>query len=107
MSFPSIPFPVIKCVLNSNGHPFSRTIRLDAALEEQVRSIPGVTKLIRQLSTDVLLTNVYDGDELWSTSVSGVPKELADAMEKSVIQGKVSYEELLDGDKIILNKKSL
>lgn len=54
---------------------------LDAALEEQVRSIPGVTKLIRQLSTDVLLTDVYDGDELWSTSVSGVPKELADAME--------------------------
>lgn len=79
---------------------------LDARLEEQVRSIPGVTKLIRQLSTDVLLTEVYDGDELWSTSVSGVPKELADAMEKSVIQGEVSYEELLDGDKIVLNKKA-
>lgn len=79
---------------------------LDAALEEQVRSIPGVTKLIRQLSTDVLLTDVYDGDELWSTSVTGVPKELADAMEKSVIQGEISYEELLDGDKIILNKKA-
>ncbi|WP_455615275.1 ABC transporter permease [Eisenbergiella sp.] len=79
---------------------------LDDALEKQVRSIPGVTRLISQLNTDVLLTDVYDGDELWSTSISGVPEELAAEMEKSVIQGTISYEELLDGDKIILNKKA-
>lgn len=79
---------------------------LNASLEEQVRSIPGVTDVIPQLSTDVQLTEVYDGDEFWSAAISGVPQELADVMEKSVIQGKVTYEELLGGDKIILNKKA-
>ena len=65
-----------------------------------------ITKLIRQLSTDVLLTDVYDGDESLVYLCFRRSQRVGGCHGKSVIQGKVSMKSF-DGDKIILNKKPI
>ena len=79
---------------------------LDEEMKLRIGNMPGVSAILEQKNTKVLLPDVYDGDALWSTSISGIPSELADVMEASVIEGSITYEDLTDGSRIILNKKS-
>lgn len=79
---------------------------LDDSLMLRIGNMPGVSSVISHQNTSVLLQDVYDGDSLRRTSISGVPRVLADTMEASVIEGNVTYDELLEGNKIILNKKA-
>ena len=72
----------------------------------RIGNMPGVSSVISHQNTSVLLQDVYDGDSLRRTSISGIPRVLADTMEASVIEGNVTYDELLEGNKIILNKKA-
>lgn len=79
---------------------------LDEEMKLRIGNMAGVSAILEQKNTKVLLPDVYDGDALWSTSISGIPPELADVMEASVIEGSITYEDLTDGSRIILNKKS-
>ena len=79
---------------------------LDGSLMLRIGNMPGVSSVISHQNTSVLLQDVYDGDSLRRTSISGIPRVLADTMEASVIEGNVTYDELLEGNKIILNKKA-
>ncbi len=79
---------------------------LDDSLMLRIGNMPGVSSVISHQNTSVLLQDVYDGDSLRRTSISGVCRVLADTMEASVIEGNVTYDELLEGNKIILNKKA-
>lgn len=79
---------------------------LNEEMKLRIGNMAGVSAIIEQPNTNVLLPDVYDGDALWSTSISGIPPVLADTMEASVTEGRVTYEELLSGNRIIVNKKS-
>ena len=79
---------------------------LDDSLMLRIGNMSGVSSVISHQNTSVLLQDVYDGDSLRRTSISGIPRVLAGTMEASVIEGNVTYDELLDGNKIILNKKA-
>lgn len=77
---------------------------LNLDFEKQVLAIPGVEKITKSSRLDVELPDHMDGDDIWKTSIIGIPEEYADRMEKSIVEGSCTYEELQQGDKILIDK---
>ncbi|QBE98305.1 hypothetical protein PMF13cell1_03871 [Blautia producta] len=77
---------------------------LNEDFEKQVLDIPGVEKVTRTSLMEVELPDHMDGDETWKTSIIGIPEEYAGRMEKSIIQGSCTYEDLQQGDKILIDQ---
>lgn len=80
---------------------------LNEDLEKEIGSIPGVKKITRSSELHVYLKDLMDGDQFWRDSIIGIPKEYAARMEDSIVQGDVTYEELYQGDKILMDKNML
>ncbi len=80
---------------------------LNDDLEKQILEIPGVNKITKSSELTAKLKELMDGDDLWETSIVGIPEEYAPKMEECIVQGKVTYEELLGGDKILMDKTML
>lgn len=80
---------------------------LNEELEKEVLAIPGVKEIIKTSEMQTQLKDLLDGDEFWGCSIVGVPENYAAQMEDSLTDGKVTYEELLEGDKIVMNKSML
>lgn len=76
---------------------------LNSELEKTLMDIPGVTKITKLSKMYMELRDLKDGDEPWRSSIIGIPEEYAGEMEKSIISGSCTYEELLQGDKILMS----
>ena len=77
---------------------------LNPDFEKQVLAIPGVEKITKSSRLDVELPDHMDGDDIWKTGIIGIPEEYADRMEKSIVEGSCTYEDLQQGDKILIDK---
>lgn len=73
---------------------------------EQVQSVPGVTEVKPKKFMSIELPDYqYPGEDGgWSTMLYGVDESYAKVLEKGIIDGNVTYEELQKGDKIIVDK---
>lgn len=80
---------------------------LNEDLEKEIGRIPGVKKITRSSSLHVQIKDLMDGNELWGDSIIGIPEDYASRMEDSIIQGETTYEDLLQGDRIVVDKKML
>lgn len=77
---------------------------LNGEMEKKIAGIPGVKKITKSSEAEVRLKDLKDGEELWNTRIIGIPEEYADEMEKSIVEGNCTYEDLLQGDKIIMDE---
>lgn len=77
---------------------------LNEEMEQEIAGIPGVKKITKSSELTTQLKDLKDGEELWTSEIIGIPEEYAEEMEKSIIEGNCTYEELLQGDKIIMDE---
>ena len=77
---------------------------LNEEMEREIAGIPGVKKITKSSELTTQLKDLKDGEELWTSGIIGIPEEYAEEMEKSIIEGNCTYEELLQGDKIIMDE---
>ena len=80
---------------------------LNRDFEKQVMNIPGVEKITKASLLQVELPDLMDGDETWKTGIIGIPEEYADKMQQTVKEGSCTYEELQQGDKILIDENML
>lgn len=80
---------------------------LNENLEKEIQGIPGVKKITKSSELEVKLKDLMDGDAMWETGIIGIPEEYAAWVEDNRIEGEVTFEELRQGDKIIMNKDML
>ncbi len=73
---------------------------LDETLKQQIENLPGVEKVDAFTTVRVTGELFMEGD---SNSINGVPEEYAKELEKGIEKGKVTYEELKSGDKVIMD----
>lgn len=73
---------------------------------KKVESIPGVTQVKTKKRMDAELPDyIYPGDDTcWNTSIIGVDASYAELIEKGQTQGRISYEELQKGEKILMSE---
>lgn len=74
---------------------------LNEALKQQIEGLPGVERVDAFTSIRVTGDLFMEGD---FTAINGIPEEYAKELEKGIVEGKVTYEELKSGDKIILEQ---
>lgn len=73
---------------------------MDETLRQQIEKLPGVEKVDTFSSIKVTGDMFMEGD---SNAINGVPEEYAKELEKGIERGKVTYEELKSGDKVIMD----
>ena len=74
---------------------------LNETLRQQIEALPGVERV------DVFSSLRVDGDvfsEEEGNALNGIPQEYAKELEKGVTEGKVTYEELKTGDKVLIDE---
>ena len=74
---------------------------LNDTLRQQIEALPGVERV------DVFSSLRVDGDvfsEEEGNALNGIPQEYAKELEKGVTEGKVTYEELKTGDKVLIDE---
>lgn len=78
-------------------------------LIQKIKDVPGVTDVNIKTGTNAELPDyIYPQDESsWVAWVVGLDETYAKTIEKGEIEGEISYEELLKGDKIIVEKTFL
>lgn len=77
---------------------------LNESLKQQIEALPGVEK-VDVFSTFTISGGTFAEEE--GESLNGVPPEYAKELEKGIIKGKVTYEELKSGDKVIIESAAL
>lgn len=75
---------------------------LNEDLKTQIESLDGVKRVDTFTSINVTC-DVFDETE----SINGIPEAYAKELEKGIIKGKVTYEELKSGDKVIVDRALL
>lgn len=80
---------------------------LTEKMKEEIEHISGVAKVQETNFLSGALEDYMDEDQLWTASIAGLGDEFAKDIEKGIISGSVTYEELKKGDKIILQKRFL
>lgn len=75
---------------------------LTEELKDRIKKLPGVKRV--DAFSGVRVTGDFIDDDSWDT-INGVPEEYADYLKKGIVKGKVSYEELKSGDKVIVDKR--
>lgn len=99
--------PVIE--FNNKEHPelewsqVQKNNPLTEELEEQIIQIGGVNSVECYLG-HYLEADAFDGDR---EGVLGVPESGRELLEKGIIEGNVTYEELKSGDKVIIDNNLL
>lgn len=75
---------------------------LNEELRRQIESLPGVIRVDSFTSVNVT------GDPFeWSEMINGIPEEYAKELERGIVRGSVTYEELKSGDKVIADSALL
>ncbi len=74
---------------------------LNEALVNQVEELPGVEGVDVFSALHVSGELFMEGD---MNSLNGIPEKYADELEKNIVKGKATYEELKSGDKIIVDR---
>lgn len=93
-------------------HPereWSRLIQdnpLSEELKEQIKLLDGVENVIEYTSLNVS-TNIEDSDKSGIGKLLGLPESCFPELKKGIIEGDASWEDLLSGNKIILNSTAL
>ncbi|MCI8665937.1 MAG: FtsX-like permease family protein [Dorea sp.] len=96
--------PIIK--ENDKEHPELSWLQvqkdnpLDENLKRQIEKLKGVEKVEAFTAIRVTGEMFMEGDV---NAINGVPEEYAKELEKGIEKGKVTYEELKSGDKVILD----
>lgn len=80
---------------------------LNSSLEKEILGIPGVKQITKSSELQIRLKDLLDEGEPWGSGLAGIPEAYASRMEDCIVQGKVTYEELLQGDKVVMNKSFL
>lgn len=99
----------IKVETGNKEHPereWDRVIQknpLTDEFKERIMAIDGI-KSVSNFSAVYVSADVF-GDEI--NGICGVPKEYSDIVEKGIIEGKATYEDLKTGDKVIVEKNLL
>lgn len=75
---------------------------LNDNLKKQIESIDGITSVSCFKKLNVTADSLDEGEGLY-----GVPKEHAEQLIDGIIQGEITYEELMAGDKIIVDENLL
>lgn len=74
---------------------------LNDTLKKQLESLPGVERV--DAFTDIRATGEpFDENDM--NFINGIPEEYAKELEKGIIKGNVTYEELKSGDKVIIDR---
>lgn len=76
---------------------------LTEELKEQILQIDGVTSVECYKQTYVS-SDAFGGEREW---ITGIPESGKEQLEKGIIEGSVTYEELTAGDKVIIDKNLL
>lgn len=76
---------------------------LTEELKQQILQIDGITDVETYTGTFVT-SDAFNGGREW---LAGVPESGREQLEKGIIEGHVTYEELKSGDKVILDKNML
>ncbi|MGN0496283.1 MAG: ABC transporter permease [Lachnospiraceae bacterium] len=76
---------------------------LTEELKEQILEIDGISGVECYLGNCVE-SDAFDGD---SEDILGVPESGKELLEKGIIEGSITYEELKSGDKVIIDKNLL
>lgn len=74
---------------------------LNEDLKKQIEALDGVIR-VDTFST-VRVSGGPFKEEMGDESINGIPEEYAKELEKGIVEGKVSYEELKSGDKVIVD----
>lgn len=99
--------PIIE--FNNNEHPdleWSRVQKnnpLTEELKEEIWQIDGINSVECYLG-DYVRADAFDGD---GEGMIGVPESGKELLEKGIIHGNVTYEELKSGNKVIIDKNLL
>lgn len=75
---------------------------LNEDLKKQIESLDGVKRVDTFTSINVTC-DMFDETE----SINGIPEDYAKELEKGIVKGKVTYEELKSGDKVIADRALL
>ena len=75
---------------------------LNEELKQQILKLSGVKRV--DVFSAIRVSGEFFGEETGMKYIRGVPEEYAKELEKGIVEGKVTYEELKSGDKIILNQ---
>lgn len=97
--------PVIE--FNNKEHPerewsyIQQHNPLTDQLKEQIESLEGVERV--DIFSEVLASSKMfeETDDQW---ISGIPENYAEQLEKGIIKGRVTYDELKSGDKVIMDR---
>ena len=76
---------------------------LNDSLKEKIKEIDGI-KSVSSFGFVRVSTEVFEGEP---QGICGVPEEYSNELEKGIIKGKVNYEDLQSGDKVIADKNLL
>lgn len=76
---------------------------LNEDLKKQIESLDGVKRVDTFTSISVTCDAFFDETE----SINGIPEEYARELEKGIVKGKVTYDELKSGDKVIADRALL
>lgn len=74
---------------------------LTETLKQQIEELPGVKRVSAFTGLRVTSDIFIEDDINW---INGIPEEYARELEKGIVKGKATYEELKSGDKVILAK---
>jgi len=100
--------PVIES--NNKEHPerewseVQKDNPLNEELKAQIEQLDGVVRVDTFTSVQVTGGPFDSGDENY---INGVPEQYAKEIEKGITKGKVTYEELKSGDKVIVDRALL
>lgn len=74
---------------------------LNETLKQQIENLAGVERVDTFTTVTVTGDMFMEGD---SNAINGIPEEYARELEKGIEKGKVTYEELKSGDKVIMDR---
>lgn len=76
---------------------------MDDAFLQQVREVPGVEAVETKTAIEGAIPDIVLEGEALSVEVAGLDEVYADALERGIYDGNITYEELKKGDKVVMN----
>lgn len=99
--------PIIE--INNKEHPeldwsqVQKNNPLTEALREKIMQIDGI-RAVECYKGTYVVSDVFYGDRVW---VAGIPESGKEQVESGIVEGRITYEELKTGSKVIVDKKLL
>lgn len=80
---------------------------LSEELKAQIEDLDGVEKVVEFTQLSGTTNLQYEDGEAWTEGLIGLPEECFEELEAGIVEGDADWEDLLEGDKIILNQAML